>query len=315
MATIAILGATGHVGKGLAYALAQGGSHTLRLYARDPDRVLDFLKTWELSDHDRVVHPMDEFGRHPFDAVVNATGAGDPARLRTLGAGIFRLTETVDNRILDLLTDHPERLYLNISSGAVYGAGFAEPARQDTIAAVPVNDLGPGDAYAMAKRHAEAKHRAHTAFNIVDLRIFSYFSRFIDLEGRFFTVDLARSLRDAVPLTTNCGEMDRDYVVPDDLAQMVQCCLTRWTDRDEQVVNDALDFYSKAPVGKFELIEAVQRTLPLQVRVEDETATLATGGAKSRYYSENHRAADWGYAPRFTSADGVVSELNALLNR
>ena len=311
MAAIAILGATGHVGQGLAFALGRGGMHDLLLYARRPQRASDFLARHGLTGE---VHDIADFGIRPFDAVINVVGAGDPSRIQSLGAGIFRLTERFDNAVLDVLAGHPERLYLNLSSGAAYGSDFARPVGPDSRFYADINHLPPGAAYGLAKLNAEAKHRAHGQLNIVDLRLFSYFSRFIDLTGRFFMAELARSLVENVPFATNRGEMDRDYVIPDDLARMAECCLERWAARDGAPINGALDFYSRAPAGKFELIEAVRAALPLRVEViGEESMGPSTGGAKSRYFSENRMAESWGYAPRFSSVEGVVAELRALL--
>ena len=64
-----------------------------------------------------------------------AIGAGDPARLAALGHGIFQLTEDFDNQVLAFLGRNPNRLYLNCSSGAVYGAGFATPPDATTRSA------------------------------------------------------------------------------------------------------------------------------------------------------------------------------------
>ena len=190
--SLAILGATGHIGKGLTAELA--GAMPLMCYVRDVGKMEAFIDSAGLPRDGLSIHPIDAFAECAAEVAINAVGVGDPARIRDLGAGIFRLTERFDNMVLDWLDTDPARLHVNMSSGAVYGTDFAEPAAEATCHAVPVNDLGPARFYAVAKLNAEAKHRARADRSIVDLRVFSYFSRFIELDGRFLLADAMKAL-------------------------------------------------------------------------------------------------------------------------
>jgi nucleoside-diphosphate-sugar epimerase len=292
LARIAILGATGHIGHSLAMLLA--GEHELLLYARRPEAINGLA--------------IDEFGKEPCEVVINAIGAGDPARIAALGAGIFTLTESWDNRVLAWLEKHPKALYLNMSSGAVYGSDFAEPAHDWTRNCVAVNNVSPQHYYSLAKLHAEAKHRASPQLNIVDLRVFSYFSRWIDIEGRFFLAEVIRALRDQKTFLTKPDEMIRDHLCPSDLKQLVDCVMAKWQGGP---VNAALDCYTQEPVGKFATLERLTEEFGLVWRSEN-VDTLAPTGVKSCYYSTSRLAGEWGYAPKFTALDGLVSELREI---
>ena len=311
MTRVAILGASGHIGRSLAAAMGgfEGGGAELFLYARKPDAVADFVSAQKIKG--AHVLEIGRFGIDPVDVVINAVGAGDPARVQALDSGIFHLTEEFDNRVLDYLGKRPEALYVNMSSGAVYGSDFAEPARDNSVHAVPVNRLEPSRFYSIAKLNAEAKHRAHPGLNIVDLRVFSYFSRFIDISGRFFMAELARALMDKQTFVTTPVEMDRDHLVPADMVRLIECVIGRWRS-GVGPVNAALDCYTLAPSGKFELLEGLKSELGLRYEISGHLETLAPTGAKSRYYSTSRRAAEWGYRPRFTTIEGVLSELRAL---
>ncbi len=292
MARIAILGATGHLGHSLSMLLAE--EHELLLYARRPEMVSG-------------LH-IDDFGKEPCDIVINAIGAGDPSRIAALGAGILALTESWDNRVLDWLEKHPKALYLNLSSGAVYGTDFAEPAGDGSLNAVPVNAIAPAHYYSLAKLYAEAKHRASPHLNIVDLRVFSYFSRWIDIEGRFFLAEIIRALRAGKTFLTKPDEMIRDHLCPADLKQLVDCVIAKWQGGP---VNDVLDCYTKEPIGKFATLERLAAEFGLLWRREN-VDTLAPTGAKSCYYSTSRKAGEWGYAPKFTALEGVVSEFREI---
>ena len=313
MAQIAILGATGHIAKGLIWALLDQRPHHLTLYARHPNAVEAFLQSIDARGENIHVLPIDEFGEADCDVVINAIGAGDPARLKALGSDIFRLTETFDNRVIDYIEAHTDALYLNFSSGAVYGPGFPEPAGSTSKLKLQVNEIPASMSYAIAKLNAEAKHRAHNHLNIIDLRVFSFFSRFIDLSGQFFMADLARCAINATVLETDDTDFIRDYVSPVDLANMVTACIEQWKARGDSPVNCALDFYSKKPVGKFELIEHLQSQTALTCKIKALENKPSPTGTKNQYYSTFHKAAEWGFAPAYTSAEGVSIELAALL--
>ena len=115
---IAILGATGYIGRSLARRLAQTGER-LVLYARNPSRLAD--EGWPA--HVGLCAVAD-FDASSFNLVVNAIGAADPARIDALGAEILDVTLAWDQRVLT--TMGPETRYAFLSSGAVYG-DFSTP--------------------------------------------------------------------------------------------------------------------------------------------------------------------------------------------
>ncbi len=312
---MAILGATGHIGKGLVRELAGNTDYHLGLFVRDHAAMASHMEIVGAGAQNYDILELSDFGNSSNDIVINAIGAGDPARLAALGHGIFRLTEDFDNLILEHLERYPDVLYLNFSSGAVYGAGFSSPPTAETRFNVAVNDLPTSQHYGLAKLYAEAKHRAHGDLNIVDLRVFSYFSQFIDLSGRFFMADLVRCLIAEKVFVTNDLDFVRDFIVPADLALMIDCCVAAWKKSSGVPVNCGLDFYSKKPAGKFELIDQIRDIFPFEYQIEKTADTLTATGAKSHYASEFKKAGAWGYAPCFTTTEGVISEARRLLEK
>ena len=71
--------------------------------------------------------------------------------------------------------------------------------------------------------------------------------------------------------------------------------------------------YERDIEAKFELINAIADALRLNHRVEGTADTLTTTGLKSQYFSKYHLAADWGYKPRYSSTQGILAELRAML--
>lgn len=320
-ATIAILGANGHIGKGLIWTLAAAG-HRLRLLARRPEAVAAFLETEGLMESaavDRIaVGPLDALADGPApEVIINAVGLGDPAKVRAQGARFLRDTEREDNRVLDRLEHAPDSLYVFLSSGAVYGKDFSRPAADDSVLNLPVNRPDPTLFYALAKHHAECKHRGQPDRAIVDIRVFGYMSRFIDLDNRLFLAELTRALVNGDVFTTTPADMIRDYAGPTEMAGLITRCLV--THRallaaGAPPLNQAMDLRTLAPVGKFELLEALATRLGSRFEVSGDVETVNATGAKHNYHSTWDAAAQAvGFTATRTALEVVVDECAALL--
>jgi len=303
---IAILGATSHIAKGLIVGLAARPENTLLLYARNHVRVEEFIKHYAGGRGEPL--SLDSFGEHTCDVVINCIGIGDPGRLKTEAGTIFRLTETWDDRILQFLSRAPETLYIHFSSGAAYGVDFSRPVEPGSQAQFPLNSLTSAEFYGIAKLNAEAKHRAAGSFNIVDLRIFSYFSRFIDLGTRYLLTDIIAALQDGRVFLTTPADIVRDYVHPDDLLALVDLVIAR------RKLNAVYDAYSLNPISKFELLERLSHLFGLKYQVTSDVAEMSATGLKNNYFSNNHLAKEVGYQPEKNSFECINNEISIILN-
>ena len=219
---VAIFGASSHVAKSLIYYLIQCEDErfSLDLYTRSPNKLKDFLGGLGESAqglyaiHDGYAEVMNS--RH--DVLVNCVGVGTVNKMQGDYSCWFTVTEQYDNLAIEYLRrKSPNSLYVSISSGAVYGRDFPEPVHEDSLNAISVNHVASEDYYAIARLNAEAKHRSFVDLNIVDLRLFSYFSRFIDMTDSYFMTDLINAVHGNRVFTTNSENMVRDYVHPKDL--------------------------------------------------------------------------------------------------
>lgn len=306
MMKIAILGATSQIAKDLVISLGAAGKSELYLFARKPDEVNNWLCRVGLLPN----YPADDFaglGKHEYDAIINFVGAGNPAQIVSMGNSIFDITLQFDELALNYQRGHPNCRYLFLSSGAAYGAGFKEPARNDTPAVVPINKLMPHEWYGVAKLHAECRHRAHSDYTIFDVRVFNYFSRTQDISARFLITDILRSIRNKVVLHVTPDNIVRDFLHPSDFHNLVSALLAA------PESNAAVDCYSKAPIDKFALLAAMQERFGLQYEVSENSANINATGGKPHYYSLNTRAADFGYQPGLTSLEGISLESSAIL--
>lgn len=300
---VAILGATSHIAKGLIAQFLQTQSARLVLFGRSAERIRAFLKSANCAGPAEIMQGYDEFDSGNYDVIINCVGAGSPRKLGSDRSIWFTLTEEFDNLVLHYLRrKKPAALYINFSSGAIYGRNQGRPFREEDHLSLPVNGLVPADYYTVARLNAEAKHRSMSGLRIVDLRIFAYFSRYAECSLGYFMTDVLQAILEKRELETRPWDMVRDYADPEDLFALIRLCIGR------RELNTALDVYSAAPVGKFELLTEMGRKFGLRYRLTAGTDNALPNGEKTVYCSQMHRAADLGYRPRYTSLAGLLKE-------
>jgi nucleoside-diphosphate-sugar epimerase len=305
---IAILGATSQIAKDLVQSFAANSSHDLVLYARRPEAVTQWLADVGLVGRYAVVDFTAFSADEHFDVLLNFVGVGNPAQAAAMGASIFDVTLKYDEMALDYVRQHPQCRYIFLSSGAAYGSSFDEPVDENTKAVIAINNLQPQDWYAVAKLHAECRHRSLPHLPIVDVRVFNYFSHTQDMDARFLITDILRAIRDKIVLKTSPENIVRDYLHPSDFYQLVSVILF------SSATNTAVDCYSLAAISKLNLLAEMQEKFGLRYEVTDENAGVNATGGKPHYYSLNTRASDFGYFPKLTSLEGLLIECEVAIN-
>jgi nucleoside-diphosphate-sugar epimerase len=304
---IAILGATSQIAKDLIVAFSKQDNHELVLFARRPEIVMQWLASVGLSGEyavkDFAAFNTDEH----FDALLNFVGVGDPAQAAAMGASIFDVTLKYDQLALNYLEHDPLCRYIFLSSGAAYGSSFEAPVDENTKATVAINNLQPQDWYAVAKLHAECRHRSLAYLPIIDIRVFNYFSHTQDMSARFLITDIVRAILDKTVLKTSADYIVRDFIHPSDFYKLVAALLA------SPATNAVVDCYSKAPIDKPALLTAMQENFGLQYEIIETSAGVNATGSKPHYYSLNTKADNFGYQPNFTSLEGLLLEVNELL--
>lgn len=307
---IAVLGSNSHIAKGLIANVLTRDADTLVLFTRDDRPVRCFLDGLQVgwAKRCRVMAGYDAFQGGRYDVIINCVGTGSPRKLRSV-TDWFTVTETFDSLALCYLLAYPATAYIGFSSGAVYGRDTTGAVDERSAITLSPNAMRATDYYAIAKLNAEAKHRAHQDLWITDLRVFSYFSRFADLDAGYFITDALRCAADKTTLKTDGYDIVRDYVHPDDLYDLVRRCLSGGRR------NNAFDVMSAAPASKFAILEHLAQTCGLHYEVVDRLSDVSPNGPAPVYYSRCNRAAAIGYRPRYTSLDTIGREAAQLLAR
>jgi nucleoside-diphosphate-sugar epimerase len=304
---IAILGATSQIAKDLILSFAAHSTHELVLYARRPEAVTQWLTQEKLAQRYVAADFAAFTSNEHFDAILNFVGVGNPAQAAAMGASIFDVTLHYDELALGYVRTHPQCRYLFLSSGAAYGSSFETPADINTKAVIDINHLQPQDWYGVAKLHAECRHRALPNLSIIDIRVFNYFSCTQDISARFLITDIVRAIRDKNVLKTSSDYIVRDYLHPSDFYKLVNALLSA------PAANVAVDCYSRTPIDKPNLLTVMQEKFGLQYEITQASVGVNATGIKPNYYSLNTRASGFGYQPTLTSLEGIVKEMQVIL--
>jgi nucleoside-diphosphate-sugar epimerase len=307
MRLIAILGASSRIAGDLILWHGGQAGIELHLFVRRPHEMLAWLYPRCFASQ-ILVRSYQDFGADDaYFAVINFVGVGDPAKALSMGSDILELTHRFDSLALDYVQRNPACRYVFISSGAAYGHRFDRPVEEESPAVFSLNAMVKEDWYGLAKAHAECRHRAHSRLSIMDIRIFNYISESQDLSARFLVTDAIRAIRDRTVLMTSADRTVRDYLHACDFCPLIDAVLAA------PPMNDVIDAYSKGPIEKMELLQALQEAFGLRYEVSPTLTGINATGLKPFYYSLNRRASRLGYAPKFTSLDGVLDAARAML--
>lgn len=236
-----------------------------------------------------------------FDLILNFVGVTKPGTTTESAVADRQVAEYFDEVALQILFASSSAKYIHVSSGAAYGHDFNTPANGLTVPSKP------RDNYGLIKYELERKHRKLDAENIVDLRIFSYFSRKIDLSQRYFLNEVASALLNGRLFETDSKDFWRDYIDPENFWDLARCLY------EAPAMNAAVDAFSIAPVRKIQLLEHLRTEVGLDFNLTDNPVTTALTGLKPMYFSTNHAAEKYGYKPSQDSLGIVTKELRSLL--
>ncbi|MDG4812252.1 NAD(P)-dependent oxidoreductase [Hydrogenovibrio sp. 3SP14C1] len=303
---IAIFGASSQIAKDLIASFVKNTDYSCDLFVRQIETMQAWLSS--IAESRCELYTYESFSKeNVYDVVINFVGVGDPARAKEMGASIFDVTHYYDSLALDYIKQHKSCRYIFLSSGAVYGGSFEKPITNESTASIDINNLVPSDWYAVAKLHAEARHRAMSDYSIVDLRVFNYFSHAQDMSARFLITDIVRALKNSDVLKTSDLNIFRDFITPTDFYQLIQCVI------DCKPINQAIDCYTKEPIDKLTMLADLSDSYGLKYELVEQAGINATG-LKTHYYSLNRAAEEAGYVPQFTSMDGIKSEIQKVLH-
>ena len=301
---IAIFGSTGHIGKNLISFFIKNNDFKIFLFSRD---IKKFESLKMIFSDTMSFNTYDDFGKNEYDVVINCVGISNPNAFEKNSRSIFDTAEFYDTMVLDYLKNFPTTLYINLSSGAVFSREFDKPVDDSSTYKFDVNGINKGEMYSISKMYLESKHRSLPDLNIVDLRIFGFFSRFIDVNAGFFMSELLQALKNKSEFITDKKDFVRDYVNPKDFYDLTKNCIAN------KKINDVFDVYSKEIISKFQILEECFNKFDLKFKLVEKIESISPTGVKKNYYSLSRKAEKINYFPQFSSLETILNESSLFL--
>jgi len=301
---IAIFGSTGHIGKNLISFFIKNNDFKIFLFSRD---IKKFESLKMIFSDTMSFNTYDDFGKNEYDVIINCVGISNPNAFEKNSRSIFDTAEFYDTMVLDYLKNFPTTLYINLSSGAVFSREFDKPVDDSSTYKFDVNGINKGEMYSISKMYLESKHRSLPDLNIVDLRIFGFFSRFIDVNAGFFMSELLQALKNKSEFITDKKDFVRDYVNPKDFYDLTKNCIAN------KKINDVFDVYSKEIISKFQILEECFNKFDLKFKLVEKIESISPTGVKKNYYSLSRKAEKINYSPQFSSLETILNESSLFL--
>ena len=205
------------------------------------------------------------------------------------------------------MKNFPKTKLINFSSGAVYGGQFSSPIKNTSLIDENFNCMNIKSKYILSAIRSEIKHRTLKNLNIIDLRLFSFFSRFINLDTKFLICEMVSSIMQNKKFLTDETDFYRDYIHPKDLFSYVKKCIYG------NSLNGVFDVCSKKPIGKFELLNFLKEKYGLQYEIDSGVKFSNPTGFKRNYYSESRKVESLGHKPEYSSMDTILDELSFII--
>ncbi len=302
---IAILGASGNIGRSLAAYYSLDGGNKLFLFGRSASKIASVFDQCNISTTGTIAS-YDDFSQHDYDIIINCIGISDPGNLISGGNDILKITEEFDNLVISYISSKPQTKYIFMSSGAVYGTEFSAAVNAESKFSIAVNNIPANSFYSLSKLYAEAKHRSLSEYNIVDIRVFGFVSKYVDIESKLFISDLANSVKNKKVLNTGEATFVRDYVSANEIAELINCIC------QSAEKNFAVDVLSARSVEKFQLLDGIKKEFNVDYEIDGGFKSINSTGNKNLYYSAYKKAEEIGYKALKTSLEIVLGEFREL---
>ncbi len=298
---VAILGATGHLSKCAFWVFSKNANNEIFLFSRSPEKLKQLGLFRDLPIYKIHFANYEQFAADNYDIIFNGIGVWDTPGGKP--SDIFAATEHYDDLILDYQKAHPNSVSIHISSGATYATDYPQPVDNMTKTQLNINSIRTGDSYSIAKINSEAKHRAFEALNIVDIRLFGFFSRFMSLEYPYLLSALINAVKTNTEFKAIRETFWRDYIHMDDFEALLLGIASSGK------INTAIDVRSNKPISKDQLIQLFVDNYGLKV-CYDDTIGVSKTGVKPYYYSLLENPV---YTPQYSSLQTIEDELRYFL--
>ena len=294
---IAIFGASSLISKDLIINfIKHNPDFKLHLFSRNKSILKEWLNSNNILKNIETINEYEAFVLNKkFDVVMNFVGIGDPTKLKKIGEDIISITNHYDDLVIKYLKKNIKTKYIFMSSGIVE---HKEDNKSKRLA----------NHYLTAKLNAEKKHRSMKDLSIVDLRIFNYISKTIDLNSSFLITDIFNAVINKKVFKTNSLNIYRDFVGSDDFYRLILCAIEY-----SLPINMSIDCYSRSHTDKITILEMLSSNFNLKYELNDNLHFESPSGEKLKYYSTKMNGGIIGFEPSYSSLDTISLELKRII--
>jgi nucleoside-diphosphate-sugar epimerase len=243
---ILFIGGNSHIAKSI---LAENLFNEIFIISRNKKKIINFCNLNKVSTKITFLD-YESFKNERFELIVNFASPGYPEDISSTKNNIIKFTKDINRRVIEYLLLNKKTKYIFISSGIV-NKNITKKDKQYF--------------YYKSKLDIEKNNLSQKELRIYNLRIYSYISKFIDLNKNFFLSLIINSIKKNKKIKINNNDFTRDFIGPKELISFIKYVLKNDLEKCSIDISsnkfvtkkDLLKFFKKNYHLKYDLIKTI----------------------------------------------------------
>ena len=243
---ILVIGGNSHIAKSI---LAENLFNEIFIISRNKNKIINFCNLNQVSTKITFLN-YESFKNEKFKLIVNFASPGYPEDISSSKNNIIKFTKDINRRVIKYLLLNRKTKYIFISSGIV-NKNITKKDKQYF--------------YYKSKLDIEENNLSQKGLRIYNLRIYSYISKFIDLNKNFFLSLIINSIKKNKKIKIYNNNFTRDFIGPKELISFIKYilendlkkCSIDISSNKSVTKKDLLKFFKKNYYLKYDLIKTI----------------------------------------------------------
>ncbi len=243
---ILFIGGNSHIAKSI---LAENLFNEIFIISRNKNKIINFCNLNQVSTKITFLN-YESFKNEKFKLIVNFASPGYPEDISSSKNNIIKFTKDINRRVIKYLLLNRKTKYIFISSGIV-NKNITKKDKQYF--------------YYKSKLDIEQNNLSQKGLRIYNLRIYSYISKFIDLNKNFFLSLIINSIKKNKKIKIYNNDFTRDFIGPKELISFIKYvlendikkCSIDISSNKSVTKKDLLKFFKKNYYLKYDLIKTI----------------------------------------------------------
>jgi len=243
---ILFIGGNSHIAKSI---LAENIFNEIFIISRNKNKIINFCNLNQISTKITFLN-YESFKKEKFNLIVNFASPGYPEDISSSKNNIIKFTKDINRRVIKYLLLNKKTKYIFISSGIV-NKNITKKDKQYF--------------YYKSKLDIEENNLSQKGLRIYNLRIYSYISKFIDLNKNFFLSLIINSIKKNKKIKIYNNDFTRDFIGPKELISFIKYilendlkkCSIDISSNKSVTKKDLLKFFKKNYHLKYDLIKTI----------------------------------------------------------